>query len=61
MLQYRARPEACNFTKKESLAQVFSSVFYEIFRNTFFTEYLRTVSVYITRVIQTCMLFIYNS
>ena len=44
-------PEACNFIKKETLAQVFSSEFYEIskkfsgeffefFKNTFFTEHL---------------------
>ena len=32
------RHETCNFIKKETLAQVF---FCEIFKNTFFTEYLR--------------------
>ena len=30
------RPEACNFIKKETLAQVFSSEFCEISKNTFF-------------------------
>ena len=30
----------CNFIKKETLAQLFSSDFCEISRNTFFTEYL---------------------
>ena len=30
-----------NFIKKETLAQVFSCEFYEIFKNTFFTEHLR--------------------
>ena len=30
------RPEACNFIKKEALAQVFSCEFCEIFKNTFF-------------------------
>ena len=30
------RPEACNFIKKESLAQVFSCEFCEISKNTFF-------------------------
>ena len=30
------RPEACKFTKKEDLAQVFSCEFYEISKNTFF-------------------------
>ena len=29
--------EACNFIKKDILAQVFSSKFYEIFKNTFST------------------------
>ena len=28
-------PEACNFIKKETLTQVFSSEFYEISKNTF--------------------------
>ena len=36
----------CHFIKKEALAQVFSSEFCEISKNTFFTEYFRaTVSV----------------
>ena len=30
-------PEACNFNKKEALAQVFSGEFFEVFKNTFFT------------------------
>ena len=30
--------------KKETLAQVFSCEFYEIFKNTFFTEHLRTTA-----------------
>ena len=33
--------EACNFLKKETLSQVFSCKFCEIFKNTFFTEHLR--------------------
>ena len=37
-------PEACNFIKKESLAQVFSCEFCEISKNTFFTEHLRTTA-----------------
>ena len=36
--------EACNFIKKETLAQVFSCQFCEIFKNTFFTEYLQTTA-----------------
>ena len=32
---------ACNFIKKETLAQVFSGEFCEICKNTFFTEHLR--------------------
>ena len=31
----KERPEACNFIKKETLAQVFSCEFYEISKNTF--------------------------
>ena len=39
---------AYNFIKKETLAQVFSCEFYEIFKNTFFTEHHRAnVSVYL--------------
>ena len=34
--------EACNFIKKETLAQVFSCEFCEISKNTFFTEHLWT-------------------
>ena len=32
------------FNKKETLAQVFSCEFYEISKNTFFTEHLRTTA-----------------
>ena len=34
------RPEACNFIKKETLAQLFSCEFCEISKNTIFTEHL---------------------
>ena len=34
------RPEGCNSIKKETLAQVFSCEFYEISKNTLFTEHL---------------------
>ena len=40
--QENTRPEACNFIKRETLAQVFSCEFCEIFKNTFFTGHLRT-------------------
>ena len=36
--------EPCNFIKKEALAQVFSSEFFEIFKNTCFTEHLQTTA-----------------
>ena len=36
--------QACNFIKKEILAQMFSCEFCEIFKNTFFTEHLRTTA-----------------
>ena len=35
-------PQACNFIKKETLAQVFFCTFCKSFKNTFFTEHLRT-------------------
>ena len=35
---------ACNFIKKETLAQVFSCEIYEISKNTFSTEHLMTAS-----------------
>ena len=36
------KPEACNFIKKETLAQVFSCEFCEFSKNIFFTEHLWT-------------------
>ena len=36
--------EACNFIKKEKLAQVFSCEFCEISKNIFFTEHLWTTA-----------------
>ena len=35
---------ACNFIKKDTLAQVFSCEFCEISKNTFFTEHLRVTA-----------------
>ena len=35
---------ACNFIKKETLVQVFSCEFWEIFKNTFFTEHLEATA-----------------
>ena len=37
-------PEACNFIKKETQAQMFSIEFCEIFKNTLFTEHIRTTT-----------------
>ena len=34
------RPKACNFIKKETVAQVFSCEFWEISKNTFSTEHV---------------------
>ena len=34
-------PEACNFIKQETLAQVVSCEFWKIFKNSFFTEHIR--------------------
>ena len=36
--------QACNFIKKDTLAQVFSFKFCEISKNTFFTEHLWTTA-----------------
>ena len=36
--------QACNFIKKETLAQVLSCEFCEIFKNTFLTEHLWTTA-----------------
>ena len=44
--------QACNFVKKETLAQVFSCEFCEISKNTFFTEHLRWLLLIIL-----CMIF----
>ena len=38
------RPVACNFIKKETLAQVFSCEFCEISKNTFSTEHLQVIA-----------------
>ena len=40
---FNCRPQASNFIKKETLAQVFSRKFWEIFKNTYFTEHLWTI------------------
>ena len=37
----KLQADDCNFIKKETLVQVFSCEFFEIFRNTFVTEHLR--------------------
>ena len=38
----KLQAEACHFIKKETVAQMFSCEFCEIFKNTFFTEHLWT-------------------
>ena len=38
------RPEACNFIKRETQAQVFSCEFCEISKNIFLTEHLRATA-----------------
>ena len=40
--------KACNFIKKETLAQVFSCQFCEISKNTLFTEHLRLTACGVT-------------
>ena len=39
-----SQSRACNFIKKETLAQVFSCEFCEISKNTFSTEHIRTTA-----------------
>ena len=41
---YEKRPEACNFIKKETMAQIFSCEFCKISKTTFFTEHLWTTA-----------------
>ena len=43
----KVRILACNFIKKETLAQIFSCEFCEISKNTFFTEHLWTIASHI--------------
>ena len=38
------KSQACNFIKKETLAQMFSCEFCQISNNAFFTEHLRTTT-----------------
>ena len=40
----KLKAEATSFTKKETLAQLLSCEFYEIFNNTFFIEHLHTTA-----------------
>ena len=40
----KMQAKAVNFTKNETLAQVFSREFCEIFKNTFVTEHLRATA-----------------
>ena len=59
------RPQACNFIRKETLAQIFSCEFCEIFKNTFFTEHLRTTASTISwksrRTLKNCFVSSYPS
>ena len=43
-VSFSIKLQACNFIKKEILAQVFSCQFCEIFKDTLFTEHLRTTT-----------------
>ena len=40
LIKLQAEAEACNFINKETLAQVFSCEFCDIWKNTFFIEHL---------------------
>ena len=49
-----ARPQVCNFIKKETLAQMFSFEFWEIFKNTFLTEHLWMTASQTLKLLQEC-------
>ena len=40
LIKLKTRPQICNLITKEKLTQLFSYEFCEIFKNTFFKEYL---------------------
>ena len=40
----KLQTEACDFIKKETLAQVFSCKLFETFKSAFFTDHLRTTA-----------------
>ena len=46
----RLQAQACNFIKRETLAQVFSREFCEISKNTYTTEHLQTTASFVCRV-----------
>ena len=49
----KLQTSACNFIKRETLAQVFSCEFCESSKNTFFTAHLRaTASVFLKRCLE---------
>ena len=49
--------KACNFIKKETLAQVFSCKFCEIFKNTFFTEHFHWLLLQVVCYTKECKSF----
>ena len=53
------RPKACNFIKKETLAQMFSCEFCEISKNTFFTEHVWATASVLIRLRQQLLLKIF--
>ena len=40
-VKFTGKSQSCSFIRKDTLAQVFSYEFYEMFKNTFFTEHLQ--------------------
>ena len=66
-VSFLIKPEGCNFIKKETLAQVFSSKFSEISKNTFFTEHLsrrlllktiESILITVSSVLKSCIVII---
>ena len=51
----------CKFIKKETLAQMFSCEFYDISKNIFFTEHLRTTTSNIVKAAETVLWLMFQN
>ena len=48
-VSFLIKPQTCNFIKKETPTRVFSCEFFEIFKNTYFVEYLRKAAFVVSQ------------